>query len=124
MGELHPRSARPDVGSQWTDDGSGRDRRGLKRRPLATITYRRAWDQARRSALADEEYRSLLARRPYDLHDACPSTWLNGGVAPAQVAEWAGHSVEILLRLYAKCLEGQDEIARRRIVAALGQADQ
>ena len=32
-------------------------------------------------------------------------------------------AVEVLLRLYAKCLEGQDEIARRRIVAALGQAD-
>jgi integrase len=163
-GELRLRSARPDVGSQWTDDGSGRDRRGLKHRaegesrqvpcppavtkllqdhiadfggeptdplfrgvqgrPLATITYRRAWDQARRSALADEEYRSPLARRPYDLRHACLSTWLNGGVAPTQVAEWAGHSVEILLRVYAKCLEGQDDIAKRRIVAALGQADQ
>jgi hypothetical protein len=45
-------------------------------------------------------------------------------VAPTQVAEWAGHSVEILLRVYAKCLEGQDEIAKRRIVAALGPADE
>src|SRR5579863_3042079 len=26
------RDARPDVGSRWTDDGSGRDRRGLKHR--------------------------------------------------------------------------------------------
>jgi hypothetical protein len=40
-------------------------------------------------------------------------------VAPTQVAEWAGHSVEILLRVYAKCLEGQDEIAKRRIEAVL-----
>jgi integrase len=91
--------------------------------PLATITYRRAWDRARRSALSDEECRSPLARRPYDLRHACLSTWLNGGVAPTQVAEWAGHSVEILLRVYAKCLGGQDEIAKRRIVAALGDAD-
>jgi integrase len=46
--------------------------------PLATITYRRAWDRARRSALSDEECRSPLARRPYDLRHACLSTWLNG----------------------------------------------
>jgi len=48
------------------------------------------------------------------------STWLNGGVPPAQVAEWAGHSVEVLLKVYAKCLDGQDEIARRRVQEALG----
>jgi integrase len=158
-GELHLRTARPDAGKQWTDEGVERDRRGLKHRahgeirrvpspppltrllrehlalvngepaqylfrgiqgrPLATITYRRAWDKARRTALPEHEYRSPLARRPYDLRHACLSTWLNGGVAATQVAEWAGHSVEMLLRVYAKCLDGQDEIVRRRIMAAL-----
>jgi hypothetical protein len=48
------------------------------------------------------------------------STWLNGGVPATQVAEWAGHSVEVLLKVYAKCLDGQDETARRRVMAALG----
>jgi integrase len=106
-GELRLRSALPDVGSRWTDDGSSRDRRSLKHRAegesrtvpcpppltrllrehlgqtagtptslvfcgvqgrsLATITYRRAWDKARQSALMPEEYESPLARRPYDL---------------------------------------------------------
>jgi integrase len=162
-GELHLRKAKPDVGKQWTDDGSGRDDRGLKHRaegesrlvpcpppltkllrehlakfggepadplfrgmhgrPLATITYRRAWNRARQAVLSDEEFRSPLARRPYDLRHACLSTWLNGGVPPTQVAEWAGHSVEILLRVYAKCLEGQDEIAKRRISAALADVE-
>ncbi len=42
-------------------------------------------------------------------------TWLNGGIPPAQVAEWAGHSVAVLLKIYAKCIDGQDHIARRRI---------
>ncbi len=70
-------------------------------------------------ALTDEEYQSPLARRPYDLRHACLSTWLNGGVAATQVAEWAGHSVEVLLRVYANCLQGQHEIAKRRITAAL-----
>jgi hypothetical protein len=45
---------------------------------------------------------------------------LNGGVPAPQVAEWAGHSVEVLLRVYAKCLDGQDAVARRRVEQALG----
>jgi hypothetical protein len=52
---------------------------------------------------------------------ACLSTWLNGGVYPTQVAEWAGHSVDVLLRSYAKCVVGQDELAKRRISEALRQ---
>jgi integrase len=63
---------------------------------------------------------SPLARRPYDLRHACLSTWLNAGVPAAQVAEWAGHSVNVLLRVYAKCLDGQEESAKRRIESALG----
>jgi len=94
---------------------------GVQGRPLATITYRRVWDRACKAALTEDEYRSTLARRLYDLRHACLSTWLNGGVAATQVAEWAGHSVEMLLRVYAKCLDGQDEIAKRRIAAALSK---
>jgi hypothetical protein len=51
---------------------------------------------------------------------ACVSTWLNGGVSATQVAEWAGHSVEVLLKIYAKCLDGQEELARRQVMRALG----
>ena len=38
---------------------------------------------------------------------------------PTTVAEWAGHSVEALLRIYAKCLDGSDALVRRRVQAAL-----
>jgi hypothetical protein len=48
------------------------------------------------------------------------STWLNGGVPAADVAERAGHSVEILLKIYAKCLDGGAEVLRRRVERALG----
>jgi hypothetical protein len=54
---------------------------------------------------------------------AAVSLWLNAGVPAAEVAEWAGHSVHVLMRVYAKCIYGQDEAARRRIEAAL-TADQ
>jgi integrase len=63
---------------------------------------------------------SPLARTPYDLRHAAVSTWLNGGVPATDVAEWAGHSVEVLLKIYAKCLDGGKEQLRRRVQAALG----
>jgi len=93
--------------------------RGVQGGHLPTITYRRSWDRARKATFSPQQYQSPLARRPYDLRHACLSTWLNSGVPPAQVAAWAGHSVEVLLRVYAKCLEGQDDIAKRRIAEAL-----
>ncbi|WP_373313779.1 hypothetical protein [Planosporangium flavigriseum] len=40
------------------------------------------------------------------------------------MAEWAGHSVHVLLKVYAKCIEGQDDVARRRIGEALGLSEQ
>jgi integrase len=70
-------------------------------------------------ALIPAELASPLARRPYDLRHACVSTWLNAGVPATKVAEWAGHSVEVLMRVYAKCIFGQEEAARQRIEAAL-----
>jgi hypothetical protein len=47
------------------------------------------------------------------------SLWLNGGVAATEVANRAGHSVEVLLRVYAKCIDGGEEAANRRIDEAL-----
>lgn len=86
------------------------------------VVYR-VWDLARRAALTEAEYGSPLARRPYDLRHAAVSLWLNAGVAPTQVAEWAGHSVNVLLRVYAKCIVGQDEASRARVQSALTPTD-
>jgi integrase len=92
---------------------------GVRGGEMPTITYRRAWIKARQMALSAAEQASPLARRPYDLRHACLSTWLNGGVYPTQVAEWAGHGVDVLLRIYASCIVGQDELAKPRISEAL-----
>ena len=73
--------------------------------------------------LTPAQQRSPLARRPYDLRHAAVSLWLNAGVPATQVAEWAGHSVHVLMRVYAKCVYGQEEAARRRIEAALTCTD-
>ena len=87
---------------------------------MSESTYCRVWRKARVVALTADEVRSPLARRPYDLRHAAVSTWLNAGVPATQVAAWAGHSVAVLLQIYAKCLVGQEDAARRRIDAALG----
>ena len=78
------------------------------------------------SALASVAHAAARSRwysfRPDDLRHACVSTWHNAGVAATQVAEWAGQSVDVLLRIYAKCVEGQDEAAKKRIAAALTES--
>jgi len=58
---------------------------------------------------------SPLAARPYDLRHSALSTRLNAGVDPTEVAERAGNSVEVLLGRYAKCIDGRQEIANRKI---------
>jgi hypothetical protein len=87
--------------------------------PNSLPTCARGSKHARR--FSAQRSKPPLARRPYDLRHACLSTWLNGGVYPTQVAEWAGHGVDALLRIYAKCVVGQDELAKRRISEALRQ---
>jgi hypothetical protein len=80
--------------------------------------YLGIFHHARDAAFTTIETTSLLARRPYDLRHAAVSTWLNAGVPAPQVAAWAGHSVDVLLRVYAKCISGQQEDAKRRIEEA------
>ncbi|MDN5914912.1 MAG: tyrosine-type recombinase/integrase [Pseudonocardia sp.] len=97
----------------------GRLFRGARGGPLSESHYGRIWTTARSAALSADEITSPLARRPYDLRHAAVSTWLNGGVPAPQVAAWAGHSVNVLLRVYAKCIAGQDDAVRRRVEQAL-----
>ncbi|GAA0539686.1 hypothetical protein GCM10010390_47090 [Streptomyces mordarskii] len=58
---------------------------------------------------------SRLARRPYGLRYSALSTWLNAGVGLTEVAGRAGNRVEVLLTRYAKCLDGRQDVANRRI---------
>jgi integrase len=97
----------------------GRLFRSGKDGPVKAIRYLARWRQAREIALTPAEQASPLARRPYDLRHAAVSGWLNAGVPVTQVAEWAGHSVRVCLLVYARCISGGDEAARRRIDAAL-----
>ncbi|WP_182876120.1 tyrosine-type recombinase/integrase [Microbispora sp. H10670] len=86
---------------------------------LGASTYSRAWEEARRFAFTPQQVASPLAGRPYDLRHAALSTWLNAGVDATEVAARAGNSVEVLLKRYAKCLDGRQEQNNLRIEAAL-----
>ncbi|TQE35276.1 site-specific integrase [Streptomyces ipomoeae] len=81
--------------------------------------YGEVWARARKQALTAQQHASPLGARPYDLRHACVSLWLNSGVDPVEVARRAGHSVAVLLKVYAKCLDGATAMANARIDDAL-----
>ncbi|MEU8268834.1 tyrosine-type recombinase/integrase [Sphaerisporangium sp. NPDC049002] len=97
----------------------GRLFRTLTGNVFAGTAYGKVWKEARTYALTPDQVASPLAGRPYDLRHAAVSLWLNVGVPAPDVAERAGHSVDVLLRVYAKCIDGQREIANQRIAGAL-----
>lgn len=99
---------------------AGRIFTGPRRGILTDRAYLAIFHKARNAAFTEQEAASLLARRPYDLRHAAVSTWLNAGVPAPQVAAWAGHSVDVLLRVYAKCIADQQDEAKRRILDATG----
>ncbi len=84
---------------------------------MGSSRYDRAWHEARELALPPDLVASPFAARRYDLRHSALSTWLNAGVDPAEVAERAGNSVEVLMTRYAKCLHGRQALANRRIDA-------
>jgi integrase len=81
--------------------------------------YGRVWRSARKATLTTAQLDSRLAARPYDLRHAGVSLWLNAGVPATEVADRAGHSVDVLLRVYASCLDGQAVRANAQIDEAL-----
>ncbi|MEW1927502.1 site-specific integrase [Streptomyces sp. NPDC088360] len=84
---------------------------------LAGSVIRRAWRTARVKVLTPEEFASPLGKRVYDLRHTCLTNWLNDGVPAAQVAEWAGNSVPVLLAIYTRCVSGQLTDLKKRIEA-------
>jgi len=88
---------------------------------VAASSYSRAWKQARELALTPGQVASVMAARPYDLRHAGVSQWLNSGVPAPEVAARAGHSVDVLLKIYAKCVDGQEAEMNERIMRGLDE---
>jgi hypothetical protein len=54
---------------------------------------------------------------------AAVSLWLNSGVPATGAARRAGHGVAILLKIYARCIDGQADAANKSITDALGTTE-
>ncbi|NYI95898.1 integrase [Streptomonospora nanhaiensis] len=88
----------------------GRLFRSEQDNPIQPSTYWRVWQRTRELALTPEEREGPLLRRPYDLRHAGVTYRLNSGVPATQVARWAGHSVEVLQRIYAQVWTEMDDV--------------
>ncbi|MCC3762637.1 tyrosine-type recombinase/integrase [Glycomyces sp. TRM65418] len=77
--------------------------------------------QAREYAFGPAERLSNLLKRPYSLRHSGISLRLYAGVPPVQVAAWAGHSVEVLLRIYANVIGGYENRWQGEIDKFLGE---
>jgi integrase len=100
-------------------DDRGRLFRSTRGNVISASTYSRVWDAARMIAFPPDRVGTPLAGRPYDLRHAGVSLWLNAGVPATDVADRAGHSVDVLLKVYAKCLDGDRDRFNARIETAL-----
>ena len=125
FGEDRSAVLRPPGWSLWPQEYVGRlpwwlDRVAVGGRVLAPGSPDRSIQPVDVRDLAEFAIRSA-ALNILAVSSACRSTWLNGGVPASHPGRrgWAGRGVDVLLRIYAKCIVGQDEIAKRRIREAL-----
>ena len=99
----------------------GRLFRGRRDRILSESIYGRIWQQARQKTLTAAQQNSPLAARPYDLRHSGITLALNADIPAPEVARRAGHGVAVLLRVYAGCLDGHEQLWNSRLDQALGE---
>jgi integrase len=118
---IHPDLARilkTHLDQYGPDSPHGRLFVGVYGGPVTDRTYLRIFHRARAAAFTSEEAASPLMEVPYALPQAAVSTWLPTTGDPPLVARWAGHSVAVLLKVYAKCVDGTEQQSLDRIWAA------
>ena len=99
----------------------GRLFRSERGNPVHPSTWWRLWQNVRAASLTPEQLASPLMKRPYDLRHSGITWRLDSGVPDAQVAAWAGHSVEMLRRVYAGRAEGLEGVWITRMDQTLPQ---
>jgi integrase len=116
-----PRAARKDVRGldRFGSAEDGRLFRTSKGAAFTSSAYYRVWRVARSYAFTPEQLASPLAGRPYDLRHAAVSLWLNPGVPAQEVADRVGHSVDVLWKVYAGTIDGDEARLNRMIELAL-----
>jgi integrase len=87
---------------------------------LSESTYGRIWQRARQKTLTSAQQDSPLVTRPYDLRHSGVTLGLTVGIPAPEVARRAGHGVAVLLRIYAGCIDGHEQLWNARLDQALG----
>jgi len=95
----------------------GRIFRSERGNPVNASTWWQVWHKVRAASLAPEQLDGPLMVQPYCLRHAGVTRRLNEGVDEATVAAWAGHSVEVLRRIYHHSVGGQDDVLIARMDA-------
>jgi integrase len=73
-------------------------------------TWWQVWQKVRAASLTPQQLASPLMKRPYDLRHSGVTWRLNSSVPATEVAAWASHSVEVLTRVYARCVVGLEHV--------------
>ncbi|GAB4001206.1 hypothetical protein GCM10029992_35980 [Glycomyces albus] len=94
---------------QFGTAADGRVFRTYTGKHIGGDAYRGVWRRARGYGITWDERDTPRLKRPYDLRHSGISLRRTAGVPSKQVAEWAGHTVEVLERVYSKVLEGYDD---------------
>jgi integrase len=96
----------------WIDDHQLVAGDYLFRRPGGQVPNPSTWGATVKRGCTAADWPMMC---PYDLRHACATTWLGAGVGLGECARRMGHSVEVLVSVYACALEGDDLEANRRI---------
>lgn len=86
--------------------------------------YGEIWQAARSAVMSPAEFKTPIAEKAYSARAAGVSLWIEAGVAPAEVAWRAGHSVAVLFRFYAKVIQRNQQRSNEQIERALDAADE
>ena len=109
---------------QFGTGPGGRLFRSENGNPIQPSTYWRVWQKNRALALTPQQLRTPLLHRPYDLRHSGVTWRLNSGVPATEIAAWAGHGVEVLMRVYARCVVGMEDVWITRMDATLRPTQQ
>lgn len=101
---------------RWDDDALFLNVNG---QPMTSRSYNPIWRRARETVWADRP--ELAKTTVYDLRHAAATMMLRAGVPPAEVARRLGHSINVLLRVYAGVLVEERERSNEMIDAELGR---
>lgn len=101
------------------DDETGPLFLNARGRPMTASNYSEVWDRARTAVWGDDP--NLSSATLYDLRHAAATMMLRAGVLAAEVARRLGHSIDVLMRVYAGVLVDEQDRSNELIDAEMAR---